>query len=58
MIQRVIIWCDECNAEYRIEPTHEVEDLEEDLKPEVCPFCRTKVSEYFFDEIDDEDQFS
>ena len=58
MIQRVIIWCDGCDEEYRIEPTHEIEDMEENLTPMVCPFCKTKIGEYFFDEIDDENEFS
>lgn len=45
-------WCDECQNEFEVSPIHETED---ELKPKVCPFCKSSVDDFFYDAEEDGD---
>ena len=40
-------WCDECDREYDITQVDEELEHQEDVKLRVCPFCETKVTDFY-----------
>lgn len=44
------IYCEECLNDYEIIPVNEPV---EEVKPQVCPMCKTKIDDWFYDDEDE-----
>jgi hypothetical protein len=53
MSLKAIVWCENCLFEYEIVAKTDIEN-EDEFTPKVCPFCKDEVTDYFFDEVDDD----